>query len=300
MKDTPYSDLLAGLKAQAMALANARQGTYLRLLEGLVRQHNLVDLHQLQQLAKAEVLSETRVDAEVLSCEGRMQPLYRVRIGQSIWSLQISKSGPMLTLEDRPFCTFEDDSHKSDLGVFQVLVRAADMLTVDTGYPTEGWVLTRYGHYRAHTLEFFTEDDARALSHHFGVPLAEDGFSPHTQSQYSEICFLKSPAFASLRKAFRSGQAPLPPMKSWTYGLCSIWPHLVAMSDNDFKSVEKVATWYLRTAGVKLPHDQLLERWCEVPELGISGKGIGTLGEMFRLLSTNRKAKRAKRLMAPR
>lgn len=292
MQNSPNAELLARLKKQAMAIANATQVSYLQALESLVRQNNLKHLGHLQSLVESEAQTLAIGGSKVIPCIGLMEPTYRVRIGRSIWSLGISKHGPNLCLEDRPIGEFEDDSHTSDLGLFQVLVKAPNMRDGDRGYPKDGWVVTRYGHYRAHTLEFFSDEDAQSLSYHFGIPFAPKTFGrygPYSQSEYSEFCFLKSPAFAALRSAFRRGQIPLPPMKSWTYGLCSLWPHLVAISDKDFEDVERIVTWCFRAIGLKLPHEALLERWSEVPMLGLTGKGVSSLGDMFRLHNARRK-----------
>ncbi|CAM3188054.1 hypothetical protein [Janthinobacterium lividum] len=292
MKKSPYSELLACLKKQAMLLANTNQVSYMRALESLVRQNNIEDLHRLQCLVKSEALTSAIGAAEILPCPRLMQTIYRIRIGKSTWSLRVSKHGPNLYIEDRPYCEFEDDSRTSDLGLFQVFVRGVNMRDGHGDYPRDGWVVTRYGHYRAHTLEFFSDEDAQALSYHFGIPFAPKTFgryASYSQSEYSEFCFLKSPAFAALRRAFRCGQITLPPMISWNYGLCSLWPHLVAMSDKDFEDVERIMTWCFRAIGMKLPHEALLERWSEVPTLGLTGMGVSSLGDMFRLRNASRK-----------
>ena len=292
MHNSPYTELLARLKKQAMAIANANQVSYMKALESLVRQNNIKDFRHLQNFVKLEARSLAIGESEVLPCTRSVGTIYSVRVGKSIWSLDISKHGPKLRLEAHPIGEFEDDSRISDLGLFQVLVKAANMRDADSGYPKDGWVVTRYGHYRAHTLEFFSDEDAQALSYHFGIPFAPKTFGrygPYSQSEYSEFCFLKSPAFAALRSAFRRGQIPLPPMKSWTYGLCSLWPHLVAISDKDFEDVERIVTWCFRAIGLKLPHEALLERWSEVPMLGLTGKGVSSLGDMFRLHNARRK-----------
>jgi hypothetical protein len=296
MENSQYSELLTRLKKQAMALANTNQVSYMKALESLVRQNNLANLHRLQSLVKSEALASAIGAGEILPCPELMGPIYRIRIGKSIWSLKVSKHGPNLCLEDRPCCEFEDNSPTSDLGLFQVFVKAANMREGQRDYPSDGWVVTRYGHYRAHTLEFFSDEDAQALSYHFGIPFAPKTFGrygPYSQSEYSEFCFLKSPAFAALRSAFRCGQIPLPPMRSWTYGLCSLWPHLVAMSDKDFEDAERIVTWCFRAIGLKLPNEALLERWSEVPTLGLTGRGISSLGDMFRLHNARRKKRHA-------
>ena len=299
MQISPYAELLARLKKQAIAIANATQVSYLQALESLVRQNNFKHLRHLQNLVESEAQTLAIGASEVLPCPGLMETIYRASIGRSIWSLKVSKHGPNLCLDDRPIGEFEDASRTSDLGLFQVLVRAPNMRDSQRGCSTDGWVVTRYGHYRAHTLEFFSDEDARALSFHFGIPFAPKIFGrygPYSQSEFSEICFFKSPAFAALRKSFRSGHIPLPPMKSWNYGLCSVWPHLVALSDRDFEDVEQIISWCFRAIGLKLPHESLLERWSEVPTLGLTGKGASSLGDMFRLHNASRNKRHAMRV----
>jgi len=299
MRNSPYAELLARIKKQAIAITNASQVSYMQALQILARQNNLKDFGHLQELVKSEAEALASGESEVLACIKMMETTYRVRIGKSIWSLKVSKHGPNLCLEDRPIGEFEDNSRTSDLGLFQVLVTAKNMRDGCRGYPNDGWVVTRYGHYRAHTLEFFSDEDAQALSYHFGIPFAPKTFGrygPYSQSEYSEICFFKSPAFAALRKSFRSGQIPLPPMRSWNYGLCSLWPHLVALSDKDFEDIERIITWSFRAIGLKLPHESLRERWSEVPTLGLTGKGVSSVSDMFRLHNASRNKRRAMRV----
>lgn len=293
MNSTRYTDLLARLKNQAQALTIAGHGSYLQLLELLAIQNDFENLRQLQQLTKAEArLLEAGSGVEMLSCTPDNRSIHRVHLAGSIWSLQVAKWGPMLCLEDRPYADFGDECRTSDLGLFQVLVKANEMSELSKNYPKHGWVVTRYGQYRVHTAEFFSDEEAKALSYQFGIPFASRSFPPYRQQERSEIFFLKSPAFASLRMAIRCGTIPLPPMTSWNYGLCSIWPHLVAMSDRDFKEVERILIWcFKRPQNVTLPHDALFKQWSQIPDMGSSGKGVsGGLGEIFRRQEAVRKA----------
>lgn len=67
------------------------------------------------------------------------------------------------------------------------------------------------------------------------------------------------------------------------------------MSDKDFEDVERIVTWCFRAIGLKLPNEALLERWSEVPTLGLTGRGISSLGDMFRLHNARRKKRHATR-----
>lgn len=126
--------------------------------------------------------------------------------------------------------------------------------------------------YRVHTMEFSSDDDARRLSAQFKIPLRRDPIVPFP-SEYSEICFYNSPAFAALRKASRCAQVPLSPIKSWGRRFVLTVAALVAISDHDFAQVKQIVDWCIRARAMRSPHEALAARW-QVNRPGFCGGSI--------------------------
>lgn len=299
MNTTPLSDLQRKLKEQSKKNTRSGHSGHMASLETLAKNHNFLNYNQLHQMALAERRALITSHAEVLACPAEQGSVYRIRVGPSLWSLRFSQYGPQLILEYRPHTLIQDRSNTSDIGLFQVLMRASEWAKAGRECPQFGWVVTRYGSYLAHTAEFLTDDEAHAISHHFGIPISGT-FNRLKQGQVSEISFLSSPSFAALRRAIRHGEMPLPALGSWGYGLSPLWQHLVAISDKEFRHVKQICEWYFEKSSLMQQRNLQLElskHWNNVPHQGSTGKGIDN--EFIRLFKKSHSAERPPKNQVP-
>ncbi|WP_338766246.1 hypothetical protein [Massilia sp. METH4] len=292
MSKTPLTLLERKLREQAKKLVRGGDDScYMQVLDRLAKENRFLGSDQLRRMAQAERCAYSLGGAQMLPCLPASGCVYRIKIGQSVWSLHVSTSGPQLWLEDRPPAFFSDRSNRSDLGLFQVLLKASEMSRYQAGFPAHGWVVTRYGSYRQQTAEFFSDDDARSLSYHFGIPIG-GSFRYGEQREFSELCFLKSPAFAALRAAIRSGAVALPDQTQWSCGLSPLWEHLIAMADHDFRDVERMADWYFKHASYEqIRNIGQVAHWGQVTESQQGWNGSSTpFVEYFRTAVRQRRA----------
>lgn len=273
----PYLSILSFTKEKAKHLTRDTGIQYMKALEIAAKEFGMYSYYELHKRAATEIGgNETSALVNVLECPPLPSIVYRVSIGDSGWSLRMSKYGPKLHLDYRPYTdAFSDPASTSDLGIFPVLQKASKMQD-KCDYPQDGWVVARYGQQRCHTIEFMTEAEAKALSEHFGIPFFNDYRRPN-QQETSEMYFLKSRAFKHLRHALRNGEVLLPGGGQWNYGLTPIWAHLVAISDEDFKKVDWIVELCFNslTAEILRPiNEDLLDLWETVPNLGSTGAGL--------------------------
>lgn len=278
MKDNqPFSSILRLTKEKAKHVTRDSGIQYMKALEIAAREFGMSSYHELHKRAAAEIgASETPEVVNILECPPRSSIVYRVSIGDSGWSLRISKYGPKLHLDYRPYTeNFSDRFSDSDLGIFPVLQKASKVHDKE-GYPQDGWVVARYGQKRCHTLEFMSDEEAEALSKQFGIPFFNEYRRPR-QQETSEMHFLKSQSFKHLRNALRNNLVRLPDAEQWSYGLTPLWAHLVAISDEDFAEVDLIVDTCFKSLTAELlrpSHEDMLDLWETVPTLGATGAGL--------------------------
>lgn len=268
----PLADLQKKLKCKAKAASDAGQGTYLKNLECLCKNHGYTNRGQLERLVKAEERKFRSTDVgEVLPPPINTDTVYRVKIGRSIWALKLSWTGPKLQLQSRPLTNRPDDSDTSDLGLFQTIIPGRSAIS-----PSDrDWIVARYGMYISHSLDFMDIEEVNTLSRHFGIPFISD-LNGNDQQQVSEMSFLKSTSFLALREAMRAGTCQLPILTKWSYGLCPLWGHLVAMSDHYLPHLDEIVDSYFSFAEENPDEAQRLyrtldSRWTQLPQLEKSG-----------------------------
>lgn len=144
--------------------------------------------------------------------------LFSVMINDECWYLWAGSSGPELW---RGLSVFAAPQRIVRLGLFQVIVK------VDVEY-----YLSEYGDAGVLKLDGYKLTDLDNLSTQFGIPVFA-GSVPSDQRDISERAFLKSPAFAFLRRKIRSGKHCVK-RSEWDYGLSTCWNVLVMLPDECF------------------------------------------------------------------
>jgi hypothetical protein len=268
----PLADLQRKLKRKAKEASEAGQGSYLKNLEHLCINHGYKNRGQLERLVKAEERNFRSTDVgEILPSPINTDTVYRVKIGASIWALKLSWTGPKLQLQSRPLTNRPDDSDTSDLGLFQTITLGRSAIS-----PSDSdWIVARYGMHISHSLDFMDIEEVNTLSKHFGIPYISD-LNGNDQQQISEMSFLKSSAFLALREAMRAGTCQLPVLTKWSYGLCPLWGHLVAMSEHYLPYLDEIVDSYFRFVEenpdeARRLYRTLESRWAKLPQLEKSG-----------------------------
>lgn len=272
MKPTPPSaKLLQDLCSQAKKLVKAGQGSYLLNLEALCKLHGFSNRGELERAVHSEERKSLNASLGIeLGVINGSDAVYRVQIGKSIWALRLSKYGPQLQLQERPYTDRPDARNTSDLGIFQAINRSM---------PDEAgsgcWNVTRYGHQSVHRLDFMSDEEVRSLSRHFGIPFWDD-VSHLNQTAISEKYFLKSSAFIALRNSLRLGINVPPGLSEWSYGLTPAWAHCVGIPDRDLSLLPNFVDSYFkiieRRSRLLIPfQDNLHENWARVSSLGRNG-----------------------------
>lgn len=279
-----YSELLRHIKESAKGIARTGAAKHMEALEGLAGEHGFSNYHELEIRAATEKRPTRFKDvAEILACPPRSPIAYSVRIGDSAWSLRVGKHGPLLHLDYRPISDHCDERNESDIGRYHVLEspknsRPSIRLAVAEA-PMDAWVISRWGSYPQHTLDFMNEVEVKTLSYHFGIPFDYEVLGLYQQN-ISEMRFFKSPAFAALRLALRAARTPLPDLRAWQGGTCYLWAHLVALSDTNFKRINEIVDGYFKyeywnLKGTYRETAQAIEGlWHQIPTLGDSGEGL--------------------------
>lgn len=149
---------------------------------------------------------------------------FRFRVGQVTWQVQASPHGPLLSKES----SGSDRARSIYLGLVPVIVQR----------PSGLFAVTRYADDAIFELESYSSEEVFEFGRLAGIPVWPEA-SPWSrvrhQQEESQLTFLRSPAFAAVRRWLRAGGHARVKPRDWIYGLPSlIWTTLVAMSDHDF------------------------------------------------------------------
>jgi len=188
-----------------------------------------------------------------------LMPCHWVVIGGHVWYLQIGEAGPELW---RHPLNGVAAIRVSQLGIFQALRR--DVVKSADGSTAVAWSTARYCNQNLERLDPWTDEDAEALTLHFGLPVVRGGWLPR-QKELSEELFLCSYAFRALRRAIRAGRIR-PRFDAWDYGLTNIWNLLVAMPDEVFLDIGQKAVAALFALDRRGGSEKLRSPWREVSE----------------------------------
>lgn len=112
----PFSSILSLAKEKAKHVTRDSGIQYMKALEIAARGFGMSSYHELHKRAAAEIGADETSDlVNILECPPRSSIVYRICIGDSGWSLRLSKYGPKLHLDYRPYTeAFSDPSTESD------------------------------------------------------------------------------------------------------------------------------------------------------------------------------------------
>lgn len=183
-----------------------------------------------QAFSAVSVAGATQATEDSLAPAPEFMPCHWAVIGSHYWYLEVGELGPELWRRPRGGLAAV---RVSQLGIFQALCR--DVVKDADGREVVAWSIARYGTYNHQALEPWTDKDAEALTAHFGLPVVHDVYLPG-QKELSEELFLRSRAFAALRRSIRAGGLR-PAFGAWNYGLTNVWNLLVALPDEVFQDM---------------------------------------------------------------